>query len=146
MKKTALFLFALLGPAILTLHNLKAGSAVATDGLGHNTYTCGHPEELAKQRALDLARRKVVMSELSRLPTLQATARSLLRATQAVTVRLLEWHWADARRPRPTLSRLNSALKRVAQIRKSDGDSGGNAPQTRSALGRSHHRTDPLPW
>jgi hypothetical protein len=57
MKKSTLFLLALLGHAILTVHNVQAGSAVATDGLGHNIYTCGHPVELAKKSVLELARR-----------------------------------------------------------------------------------------
>jgi hypothetical protein len=56
MKKTALFLSALLGPAILTVHNLKAGSAVVLGPDNHLVSSYGHPEAVAKQRALDEAR------------------------------------------------------------------------------------------
>ena len=57
MKKTALFLLVLLGTAILTVHNLKAGSAVVLGPDNHLVSSYGHPEAVAKKRALDEARR-----------------------------------------------------------------------------------------
>ena len=38
------------------LENAPGGSAVGTDGLGHNVYSYGHPKAIAEQRVLYEAR------------------------------------------------------------------------------------------
>jgi ubiquinone biosynthesis protein COQ9 len=58
MKRSTLLRIALLSMTVLAIQNTDAGSAVATDGYGHNIYSYGHPKEIAKQRALDMARRE----------------------------------------------------------------------------------------
>jgi hypothetical protein len=58
MKMHTLFLVSLLGLGTLGFQNALGGSAVGTDGLGHNVYSYGHPTEIAMQRALEEARRK----------------------------------------------------------------------------------------
>ena len=76
----------------------------------------------------------VVTSEFSRLLILQAMARLLLRATRTVTDGLWAWRWASAQQRKRRLSQLNNALKRVAQIRKSDGGSGDSESDLRRSV------------
>lgn len=58
MKKSVLFRVTLIGLVTVALCKVNAGSAVGTDGLGHNIYAFGRPVEMAKQAVLDRARRK----------------------------------------------------------------------------------------
>lgn len=58
MKSRMLSRLAFVAMAVGALQNALAGSAVGTDGLGHNVYSYGHPKEIAMQRALAEARRK----------------------------------------------------------------------------------------
>jgi len=58
MKRSTLFRLALLGLVGLAIRNASAGSAVVWGPHGHVVYSFGHPKEIAKQRALDEARRK----------------------------------------------------------------------------------------
>jgi hypothetical protein len=58
MKKTALFLFVLLGFGSVTLQDASAGSAVAMEPVhGKLVSSYGHSKEVAMQRALETARR-----------------------------------------------------------------------------------------
>jgi hypothetical protein len=57
MKETVLFRLTLIGLVTAALYNANAGSAVGTDGLGHNIYAFGRPVEMAKQKVLERARR-----------------------------------------------------------------------------------------
>jgi len=50
-------LVALLGLAALAVQQVKAGSAVASDGNGHLSISFGHSKEVDEQEALKLARR-----------------------------------------------------------------------------------------
>ena len=58
LKCGLLFCWYVVVLAAAAIQNAQAGSAVATDGLGHNVYSYGHPKEIAMQRALEEARRK----------------------------------------------------------------------------------------
>jgi|SRR5271165_3738481 len=73
----------------------------------------------------------VLMSEFSRLQISQGMARLLLRATRTVTDGSWAWRWARGQQRRRRLSQLSNALKRVAQIRKSDGRSGDSESDVR---------------
>ena len=58
MKRGAkIQLVALLGLAALAVQQVKAGSAVASDGNGHLSISFGHSKEVDEQEALKLARR-----------------------------------------------------------------------------------------
>jgi len=90
-----IILSALLGPAILTVHNVQAGSAVATDGLGHNIYACGRPVELANQSLLELARRSgwhariIASSDVTAREHIRAKPLKLLPAPKVGSARLV---------------------------------------------------------
>jgi hypothetical protein len=57
MKKIMLFRLALMGLVTVALCNVKAGSAVVSDGARNLTTSYGHPVEIAKERALETAHR-----------------------------------------------------------------------------------------
>ena len=58
MKKTALFLFVLLGFGSVTLQDASAGSAVAMEPLhGKLVSSYGHSKQVAMERALETGRR-----------------------------------------------------------------------------------------
>lgn len=50
--------FSLLALAAALIQPASAGSAVAWDPTGHVVYSFGHPIEISKQRAIEMARRK----------------------------------------------------------------------------------------
>jgi hypothetical protein len=58
MKKSALLHWPLLGLLAMTMQNAFAGSAIALGPNHQMVVSCGHPMEIAKQRALDQARRQ----------------------------------------------------------------------------------------
>jgi hypothetical protein len=54
MKRSAIFL--LVGMAVVAAQNVRGGSAVAISPHNQMATSCGYPKEIAKQRALDIAR------------------------------------------------------------------------------------------
>ena len=58
MNKSALYACALIGLAAMTMQNAFAGSAIALGPNHQMVASYGHPVEIAKQRALDQARRQ----------------------------------------------------------------------------------------
>ena len=56
MKRSTRFQLALFGLMGLAIGNVCAGSAVAWGPHGHVVYSFGHPVEMAKRRALGMAR------------------------------------------------------------------------------------------
>jgi hypothetical protein len=58
MKESAFFWLALLSLAVLAAQNVMAGSAVAIGPHNQLVYSYGHPKEIDKERALELARQR----------------------------------------------------------------------------------------
>jgi hypothetical protein len=58
MKRNVLLRLALVAMTVGAMHTAQAGSAVAWDGGRNLTSSYGHPAEIAKQRALEMARAK----------------------------------------------------------------------------------------
>jgi hypothetical protein len=58
MKRNVLFRLALVTMTVGAMRTAEAGSAVVWDGGSHVVYSYGHPVEIAKKRALEMASAK----------------------------------------------------------------------------------------